>query len=529
MIQSNTGPATIGKSLWDNAIFRCFLASAFIALALVVWSFYWQGHRGFNLWDEGFLWYGAQRVRAGDIPIRDFMAYDPGRYYWAAAWMSLWNDNGILSLRAAVGIFQFLGLMTGLILLFAPTRVNRGLWLIAAVVLWVWMYPRHKLFDITLSILLIAVLAFLVQRPSYLRYFLTGVGIGLAAVFGRNHAVYGVIAGVGTLFYLAMGNERGPGPLKGVVCALAGLAVGFLPTICMIIAVPGFAPRFWESIVFLLEKRSTNLPLPVPWPWLVNFRDMPFVDVLRGVLSGLFFVALLVFGVGGLIWVFWKRRQKQVLPPALVAATFLALPYAHFAFSRADIGHLAQGVFPFLIGSFILLGQRPSAVKWPLAAILVGASLFVMLPCHPGWQTRSAGNWVEANVRGSSLMMDAGSASDLALLGKLAQEFAPGDRSFLATPLWPGAYAALGRKAPGWEIYALFPRDPAFERTELERIQRAAPGFVIIYDLPLDGREELRFHNTHPLIDRYVRTHYQALTGYTLNPAYQIFRETRAP
>ncbi len=134
--------------------------------------FLWQGHKGFGLWDEGYLWYGAQRVMLGEVPIRDFMSYDPGRYYWSAALMSLWNDNGIMALRSAVAIFQAIGLFAGLLLIARSSKNQSFVYLLlSALTLAVWMFPRHKLFDISLSILLIGVMVFLIQKPTGRRYF----------------------------------------------------------------------------------------------------------------------------------------------------------------------------------------------------------------------------------------------------------------------------------------------------------------------------------------------------------------------
>lgn len=74
-----------------------------------------------------------------------------------------------------------------------------------------------------------------------------------------------------------------------------------------------------------------------------------------------------------------------------------------------------------------------------------------------------------------------------------------------------------------WEMYALFPRNEAFQQQEIERIRIANPGFVLIYDLPLDGRVELRFRNTHPLIHQYILDNFELLP-HSPNPAYQIYR-----
>jgi hypothetical protein len=93
----------------------------------------------------------------------------------------------------------------------------------------------------------------------------------------------------------------------------------------------------------------------------------------------------------------------------------------------------------------------------------------------------------------------------------------------MAAPFWPGAYPLLERKSPTWEIYAIFPRTGGFEQLEIERIKATTPGFILIFDYPLDGREALRFRNSHPLIHQYIQDNFELLPN-SPNPAYQIYK-----
>jgi hypothetical protein len=510
----------------EKLLFIRFYSFSISALVVFI-SFIWQGNKGFNLWDEGFLWYGVQRVLLGEVPIRDFMAYDPGRYYWTAALISLFGDNGIMNLRAAVASFQALGLFVGLFLIAHSHRIKcKGdiiYTLLAAITLAVWMFPRHKLFDISISIFLIGVLAYLVSNPVPRRYLVAGACVGLIAVFGRNHGVYGALGSLGVIVWLSIKNQSDIGFIKAVVLWGAGVAIGFSPVILMALLIPGFGVAFWESVRFLFEHKATNLPLPIPWPWTVNFSTASFGEAARGILIGLFFIGILVFGVFCLVWVVYRKFKKEAVSPVLVASAFLALPYAHYAFSRADVGHLAHGVFPLLVGSFVLLSLSPARLKWPLALVLCGSSLWVMHIFHPGWYCFSSKQCASVEISGSQLKVDPGTANDVALLRKLAEEFAPNGRSFVATPFWPGAYALLERRSPMWEIYALFSRSATFENREVARSVASNPGFVFVIDLPLDGREELRFRNTHPLTYRYILENFDPL-DVSQNPSYQIFQ-----
>jgi hypothetical protein len=506
-----------------------FLPLQMIALAIIAVAilFAWQGNKGFNLWDEGFLWYGAQRVMLGEVPIRDFMSYDPGRYYWSAGFMALWGDSGIMALRAAVAIFQAMGLSIGLLLIARTASKQRLLYLVlSAVTLMVWMQPRHKLIDISLAIFMMGALTYLVEKPIDRRYFLAGLCVGLIAVFGRNHGVYGAVGSLGVIGWLGFKRSEKTGPLRGLALWAAGVVSGYGPVWLMLLLVPGFAGAFWESIRFLFEVKATNLPLPVPWPWHVDFTSLPIGDAIRAVLIGLFFMGTLVIGVLAVGWVISQKLRNRPVAPALVAASFLMLPYAHYAYSRADIGHLAQGIFPMLVGSLVFLSTKGARVKWPLALLLCAASVWVMAVFQPGWECREH-RCVDVEISRNTLQIDPGTARDVGLLRSLAGEYAPHGRSFIAAPFWPGAYALLDRKSPMWEIYALFPRSDAFEREEIKRIKAAKPGFALIFDMPLDGNDALRFQNTHPLIHQYILDNFAPVSG-SPNPAYQIYRAKEA-
>lgn len=491
------------------------------ALAL----FLWEGAKGLNLWDEGFLWYGVQRVMHGEVPLRDFQAYDPFRYYWSAALMGLWGgDTGMLGLRASDAVLQVIGLFCGLLVIARGARPDRNrLYLAtASIALAVWMIPHFKMADMCASILLIGALTMLIEAPTARRYVLAGVCVGFSAFMGRNHGMYGLAASGAAILWLNLHRTQGPAFVRAALLFAAGVALGFLPVVAMLLLIPGFASAYWEGIRFLFEIKATNIGLPVPWPWRADFSG-PVATIVRDVMLGVFFIATLVLGIVALIWVVWSRWQRKPVVPAFAASAFLALPYAHYAFSRADFYHLAFGIFPLLVGCFALALAKPGArTRWGVVGALLAASVLTMYGYHAGWQCRSAERCVDVEVSTSRMRVDPATAKEVDVLRRIARQYAAGGRNFVAAPLWPGAYALLDQKSPVWEIYALFPRPAAFEEVEIARIKAADPGFALIYDLALDGDEQLRFKNSHPLTYRYFADNFQRVPN-PLKPELELF------
>lgn len=495
-----------------------------ISVLTVLAFFFWEGTKGLNLWDEGFFWYGVQRVMDGEVPLRDFQAYDPFRYYWSAALMQIWGGNtGMLGLRASSAVLQVAGLFCGLLIIARDARSDRTLLYLstASAGLAVWMIPHFKMTDLSASLLLIGALTLLIEAPSARRYVLAGVCVGFSAFMGRNHGLYGLAAASAAILWLNLRRTHSPAFVRAALLFAVGVAVGFLPVVAMLLLVPGFAAAYWDSIRFLFEIKATNIGLPVPWPWRVDFSGSA-AAIVRDTMLGLFFLATLVFGVVALILVVWSRWQRRPVIPAFAASAFLALPYAHYAFSRADFYHLALGIFPLLIGCFALaLAQPVARTRWSIAGALLAASVSTMYGYHAGWQCRSTERCVAVEVSASRMLVEPATAKEVSVLLRIAGQYA-GGQNFVAAPLWPGAYALLNQKSPTWEIYALFPRSVAFEEREIARIKAANPAFALVYDLALDGNEQLRFKNSHPLTYRYFVDNFQRVAN-PLKPELELF------
>src|SRR5260370_17915967 len=89
-------------------------AARIVALAclLAAGAYLAERRLDFTIGEEGFLWYGVIQTAHGGVPLRDFYSYDPGRYYWAAAWSPL-AGAGLLALRFATALFSAPGLASG--------------------------------------------------------------------------------------------------------------------------------------------------------------------------------------------------------------------------------------------------------------------------------------------------------------------------------------------------------------------------------------------------------------------------------
>ena len=471
--------------------------------------------------DEGYLWYGTLRVLEGEVPLRDFRSYEPGRYYWCALWM-LFFGKGIPGLRAGVNIFYFLGLSAGLIVLKWGALDWIGVF-VAAFLLAIWAYPQHKLFEPALSVFAIFAGVLLIEAPGTGTFMLAGAIVGLISMVGIN---YGSYAGAGLFFLTLLTGLKAVeiGAIQSLAGFFSGLALGMAPLVLMLLFIPRLAVSFYERRVkAILQRGTTNLPLPRPWPW----RPVPRA------LSGLsrpgqhavrwLFLLLPAFCWCVAVWAWFTPWLKIQAMPVAFAGAYIGTFNLHHAISRADLPHLSQSMPPLILGLFGLSVAIPFGWIVP-AVILTLSAAFTVYNLQPMMLRRlRPGAHEVMQIGGTELWMPVRIANLIKRVRMLADEHLRPGESLLALPTLLALYPALGVTAPVYDIFCLYPASAEEEKRMLSSIESSRVRLVVIDNGALDGREELRFSNTHPRVWSYLQGNFESLEFVELADDLKIF------
>ena len=519
-------PILFRKLIQDS---RHVLWLALLTLALSIGWFLLDGNVNVNLADEGFLWYGTYAMRHGQVPMRDFQAYDPGRYLWTVAWSYLLGD-GLAAMRLACVFFQCIGVLAGLL---AARRLSRNALFLASVALLLcaWMHPRYKLFEQSIALMSIYAGVLLLEKPTIRRHFGVGILGGLMAFMGRNHGAYHVAA----FGLLIVGAAWGKGWRVWCQRSAAwggGVVTGYLPQALMFLLVPGYFSGFTENLRTIMAK-GTNLPAKVPWPWLVQETDTGW-HRWSAFVEGFYYVAFPLFFLLAVVRAWRLGGQRLAAHPVFVSAICVTLPYTHYVFSRPDIVHLSHGAPALALGfialAFTMPGHMPRlglalapflAVTSLLANLYqIGAAMLVLAAPH---------SLFEFEIRGRQMSVPTYIAKVLASAHTLSTELAKKDEPILFVPNLPGLYPLTGRLSPTNQIYFIYPATPEEDRALLAEMEAANVRWVMMHDYALDGREDLRFRNTNPIVFAWLRTNFDLVPIATLPRDMVVLHRTRRP
>lgn len=513
--------------------YRTNFSVATIAALGISGVWFWLTWRyGFDLADEGFYWYGAQRVLQGEVPLRDFMSYDIGRYYWAAAFMHFMGSDGLFAARVSAIVYQAFGTSLGVsICLLALKREGAVRWffaLLAASILTIWVNPYYKAYDHATSIAIVAMLVLMLKSTKPAAWLFSGVCLGIAAIMGRNHGVYGAIAS-----FIVISALLVKAPSRKAVAGLSGyffwgVWIGFSPTLIMLLAIDGFSAAFIDSVVEIVKSGTTNIALPVPWPWAIKVEKLGVIWTAIILAEGIGFIYLLAFPLtGSLVLALSKFDLSSDARKVFVAAIAAAIPYTHYALSRADLTHLSLGIFPALIGLLAACGSTKGLRPLVLAYCLLSASLITFAQNNVYLASNLLGKiYVKNDIDGEQLWISREKSEKLQMIATELRGVAGRPGKFLALPDMPSIHAIFRIKMPIWEIYPLFSRDKAFEAQEIKRLESSLPELIFLSDHALDGNPELRYSQMHPQTYAWITSNYEKSTNNKL-PEVMIYSLNR--
>jgi hypothetical protein len=512
----------LAARLVRSAEMEAALISAFIG-TLVLWA---QWRYGFNWGDEGWLWYISQRTALAQVPIRDVFSYDPGRYYWSAAIFKILGKDGFFEQLAANYLFGVLGLAITYVAM-ARIGVTRG-WRTAILILLgiVLGFPRHKIFEQALSLIAAAGIAFILfgpERPK--RWFTHGVATGLAAFIGSNSGLYFAIAAILAFIVLKL-RSRAPHPKLTLGPFIAGVVVGYLPIIFMMIRFRGFASAFFESVL-LTPKWSWRLP--VPFPWHSHAGGLHGLDALQRIaVSWLCLAVPLTYAL--ILWADSRRDPSGALTLAS-GASLAGIPYLHHAFYHADFFHIAQGVVPFVVAVGALAYDLWMQGKRRWSTMCFSGSVLLVLGCwlpmeplvqHLRMRANAPQMLAQISIAGRDFEVSAQQAQVMRTVEAAFRSCGAIDGSFLEAPYYPGLYAFLRTRAPSWDIYYLWPRSDAVQDREIEALIQNRTSLVLVnQEASFDGKDWLKIGRTNPRLMQYISTEY-VRTGTSLQQGFEL-------
>jgi hypothetical protein len=360
--------------------------------------------------------------------------------------------------------------------------------------------------------------------------FAAGVSVGLIAGFGRNHGLYSAVA-VLIVITVVSWHMSGRARLSNLGSYILGIAVGYLPIIAHCFFVPHYFGALWDAVSTELSSGTTNIPLPIPWPWLVSLQGRSWPDAVQTFgMSNLFVAVPLTYAIAVVVLI-RHFDQNDPAHQLSLGAVAIGIFYLHHAFSRADYVHLLEGIQAFIPEVAALLAIAGRRVPWirPHAILTAGVlppflvwnaihqPRFELLVSPPG-----AYSLIDAN--GSTLSVPQPIASAVTALREIKASDLKAGETMLIAPHWPMAYALLRLRSPIWEIYHLFARPEAFQRAEIADLEHARVAFAIFSDPAIDGRNDRRMSTQEPIFYKYLLDNYVPIESPALPAPYRLYR-----
>ena len=353
-------------------------------LVVISFAYYLVGlYQPIRLYDEGYTVYASARVLNGEIPYRDFMAYQsPGLYYLQAGVFKLIHPSLVLErilsaiFLSGIPIFAYL-----IARQFASPTSALLTWFICLVENIYWGFGSPGAPALCLSLLSCFLLVRFMNAPTNRRLlFLCGVSTGTTILFRYDYGIYVLIAQTTILILFLLQRLREnkddlPCKELNVPKAIAPFAFGIFmiiaPVIFLIFRMVPVTDLHFAFVEFPRDIYSKARGLPFP-PLIPNPRDafssLSSLLAFGGSVHHSFvsYFPMLIFLLTSALLINrvwkspsqWKRASScRILLILLLGALFLSVVRV-----RSDRVHaLPSLVYAAILASFLLDDIRQKA------------------------------------------------------------------------------------------------------------------------------------------------------------------------
>ena len=470
-----------------------------------------------NVYDEGIVLTGAERVKNGDVPYLDFWTiYPPGQYYVLGGIFKVFGSSVLVERIYDLLIRCFLSLM--------PFLISRRLgcnnwasltgWMLATVYLGSFTFFSYPVYP-ALLLISMGFYSFLKTGPHPIRsLFVTGIWTGLAALFRHDLAFFAFLCfGLGIVVHYW---RKWLVLRRGSFAFLGGTLLITIPCGLFFLDQVGFRLLFDHLVSTPAEVMPRFRALPYPSPF--HLETLQFY----------IFPALLFGGVVATLFVIFRFKVRNRSLYGLVILLLTGILVLNQVRVRSDMIHLLPAVF----FSILALPALFKLVLLPLSRLMVGGRFFYVFACLvvvlpfliPLYKkyvqfefrhfTMTTG-WSPIPKSGVSWIPD-----DVVEVIEYVQELtAKGEPIYIGTQnhdqfvISDVAAYFLADRPPGTRYHELHPGVASTEIVQEEIIRDLKYNRVKVVVLAprfWEEPNESRFDTRTEVLDHYIRTYYEA-------------------
>lgn len=460
--------------------------------------------KGFNLADEGFLWYGSWQTFLGKYPVVDFQSYDPFRYFYVASWFHLFDSYNIYILRLSVYSFAIFGLLGLLYITIERTKKLDYMYMFLVTILFcLWLFPYWKIFEHVVSIVSIVVLyqTFKHFDSNTKVLILTGIYTSFLFFYGRNHALYMHVA----IIYLFVINYIFLKDFNKVLTQLKSFFMGYLigltPILYMIVFVDGYYQKIKEWLFWFIERgATTNLSKPFSFPWDISIIQCNYFSCSK-IFFSIFTLLMFIIFILAIVTIIYLTIKKQ-RDYLLLSSSVFVIVYFHYFASRPDLGHMAQTIMPsFIFICFFFL--KTKYLKYIFITCLI--ILSILTTRNPLLNPKIS---YSAQVTEHKLYIGKRQKDKLVFLDKYMSNM---QESVVVIPNMISLYPMYNKTSPIYDLYLVLPRSEHYQKNMLQKIIHNNPKLIIYNKVTYGKGKRMLFKNTYPIVHKYILSNYNQI------------------